>query len=194
MLFRSKKKILGDQCLILALDVACSKSDLPAAKSAWSAAEEHLKDFYKNKCMREHAPSMAAEVRYYLEYGYERIVNLWAAVGTPVPLSEQKAWHEALDAPLKNRITIHEEKTTAKRQAQMSPKERQKEAEKEEWRLSWQENWANLSAAMDQADTDQLLTLPALYQKLAEEDSRHDVLAYRLRSEEHTSELQSHLT
>ncbi len=178
-----KKKILGDQCLILALDVACSKSDLPAAKSAWSAAEEHLKDFYKNNWMREHAPSMAAEVRYYLEYGYERIINLWAAAGTPVPLSEQKAWHEALDAPLKNRITIHEEKTTAKRQAQMSPKERQREAEKEEWRLSWQENWANLSAAMDQADTDQLLTLPALYQKLAEEDSRHDVLAYRLREE-----------
>ncbi len=178
-----KKKLLGDQCLLLALDAACGKGDLPAAEAAWSAAEEHLRDFYRSKWLQEHAPSMAAEVRHYLEYGYERIVKLRREKGTPVLPEEQKSWHDALDAPVKDRSTVHMEKRETERLERMSAEERQREAEKEEWRAAWQTNWAELAAVMDQADMDQLLTLPELYQKLAEKDREHDVLAYRLREE-----------
>lgn len=182
-----KKKTLEDQCLLLTLDVACAKSDLLAARDAWATAEEHLLHTWKNGHMRKYLPSMAAEIRYYLEYGYGKIVKLLAKAGEPIPPAEQKAWFEALDAPLKDRLTERlkerqkddEEKYFLKKSAE----NQKKELEKRKWRAYWQKIWSEMSSAIEQADTDQLLTILELYEKLVAEDSEHDILAYQLRKE-----------
>lgn len=182
-----KKKTLGDRCLLLTLDVACAKADLPAAKEAWAAAEEHLLQTWKNGHMRKHLPSMAAGIRYYLEYGYGKIVKLLAEAGEPIPPAEQKTWFEALDAPLKDRAAERAEENRRDQEEKYflkkSAEDQKKELEKKKWREYWQKIWSEMSAAAEQADTEQLLTLLELYEKLAAEDSEHDILAYQLRKE-----------
>lgn len=174
-----KKNMLGAQCFLLALDVSCAKTDLRTAEDAWSAAEQFLQDIWKNGRLRKDMPSTAAEIRYYLEYGYGRIVKLREELGMPVPLEEQKAWFKELDAPLKDWLTARREREEEERRSKRSAKEQEKEV----WREAWQAKWADISAAAKQADTDQLLLYLDLYKKLAEEDKEYDVLAYRLREE-----------
>lgn len=177
---RMKKKLLGDRCLLLALDTACAGADLPTAENAWSVAEEHLLHLWKeNNHIRKHEPSLAAEIRYYLEYGYRRIVKLRTVKGMPVSSKEQEAWLGALDAPFKDWTVRREEKCEAERQSKSSAAEQ----EKEEWRIACQADWSDISAVMGEADTDNLLLYLELYKKQTEQDKEQDRLAYRLRKE-----------
>lgn len=174
-----KKSTLGSQCFLLALDVSCAKTDLQAAEDAWSVAEPPLQSLWENSHVRKNMLSMAARIRYYLEYGYGQIVKLRAAAGEPIPLAEQKTWFEALDAPLKDSLTRREEQDEAERRSKWSEEEHEKEA----WREFCQAKWADISARIKQSDTDRLLLDLELYTKLVEADREYDILAYRLREE-----------